>query len=592
MILIRPQAGLTQPRVATARGNIIAAAQQQAAKVHLLQRAGATEGTLNPAGSPKAKAVLEEVHHQLGVEEPLRATSFAGEEARAGLLKGAVEALAGLQKSLSLNEVASTRASELTAPYHRQWRQALAADIARVGKSRRLLQGDPELAAMFRRIDQLDARVKAGLRKLDKMDAAPRLALRAEQVESPRVAAKIIERRLGQKGLAQEVLEARGELAAKDQARFDQNLSAFALLADGATATPDYQHTGMGWHYPSSRTTYRARAWEPWTMLASENRLQGSRVDLTGALRKALRSDEPAAALERALVDGFVSEIGVPADVAAGLGAKPSAVREALAQEAFTPLRALNETVDDMAPQAPWTRDALRAVVAEVTRHVARGDYRQWRYDLPTSQRQLAALAPNQKQVWKSGHSVRGKGPTQHLRTQEEDGLGLLWLTKIGGPSHGFDYGGQCLLPLLTNARTKAIVVHDARSPEHPSARAYLRMLEVEGHPPRLYLEPLQRDFLHRRKFGEGLENQAFQKVILEHALAKAKQMGLSLSVSPALGPLLRELGHAGRPSNDRYVLEPSGGVFEASDTLSAKHDWVQTEREVTRPLERLIVEP
>ena len=45
-----------------------------------------------------------------------------------------------------------------------------------------------------------------------------------------------------------------------------------------------------------------------------------------------------------------------------------------------------------------------------------------------------------------------------HLKTREEDGIDLLWVTKIGGPSHGFDYGPHCLLPLLANGRTKAIL--------------------------------------------------------------------------------------------------------------------------------------
>ena len=41
--------------------------------------------------------------------------------------------------------------------------------------------------------------------------------------------------------------------------------------------------------------------------------------------------------------------------------------------------------------------------------------------------------------------------------------LGLFWATKIGGPSHGFDFEGQCLLPLLANARHKVVLVTDAK---------------------------------------------------------------------------------------------------------------------------------
>lgn len=43
------------------------------------------------------------------------------------------------------------------------------------------------------------------------------------------------------------------------------------------------------------------------------------------------------------------------------------------------------------------------------------------------------------------------------VHEDEQDELGFFWATKIGGPSHGFDIEGQCLLPLLANARHKVV---------------------------------------------------------------------------------------------------------------------------------------
>jgi hypothetical protein len=120
------------------------------------------------------------------------------------------------------------------------------------------------------------------------------------------------------------------------------------------------------------------------------------------------------------------------------------------------------------------------------------------------------------------------------LRTHEDapGELGLFWATKIGGPSHGFDIEGQCLLPLLCNAvrgrpielgtcvsasllstlvpclillsdppieqRHKVILVSDAAWPHHPAGRAHFRLLWLHGtSPPRpvLWLETVNADF-------------------------------------------------------------------------------------------------
>ena len=70
----------------------------------------------------------------------------------------------------------------------------------------------------------------------------------------------------------------------------------------------------------------------------------------------------------------------------------------------------------------------------------------------------LASLTNEQRAIWSSNQlTTKTMSPLGHaLRTREEDDVDLLWVTKIGGPSHGFDVGANCLLPLLANGRTRA----------------------------------------------------------------------------------------------------------------------------------------
>ena len=66
----------------------------------------------------------------------------------------------------------------------------------------------------------------------------------------------------------------------------------------------------------------------------------------------------------------------------------------------------------------------------------------------------------------------------------------------------------------------------------------------------------------------------------------------MPLSVPEYLERFAQELGFHGHLAEEEYVLEPSGGIFEASDTLGIGHDWVQLERQKTPPLERFIIDP
>jgi hypothetical protein len=417
-------------------------------------------------------------------------------------------------------------------------------------------------------------------------------ALDPKTVATEPQAAKALEKAFQNERFSPEqIAKVSARLPAAARAAFEANLSSAALLVDQTLNAPDYKNTGMGYHNPQSVLAYDRRLYDSKTVARSEARLESSFADLENGLDAALKSDHPEVALEKFVVAGFVREIGVRPDPAWKVS--PAAVRRALNENGLLPLRALNETIDQMAPRDPETRPMLRKSVANVTQHVLEGDYRQWRYTNPQSEQQLQTLTPAQRQTWMSGETTELKSAQGHtLKAREEDDLGLLWLTKIGGPSHGFDVGGQSLLPALTNGRTKAIVVDDPRWPSGPAARAYLRMLNVEGQPPQLYLEPLQIDFVHRDQFTSPREEADFQDALLLHAMQKANQMGVALSVDPGLERAAERLGLRGAVKEARYVLEPSAGPFEASDTLSRRHDWLQDHREVTAPLWRLILPP
>ena len=68
------------------------------------------------------------------------------------------------------------------------------------------------------------------------------------------------------------------------------------------------------------------------------------------------------------------------------------------------------------------------------------------------------------RRCWPHGHAARAPPTPARTRVcvRVQGELGFFWATKIGGPSHGFDLEGQCLLPLLANAR------HKARTSRHP----------------------------------------------------------------------------------------------------------------------------
>ena len=275
-------------------------------------------------------------------------------------------------------------------------------------------------------------------------------------------------------------------------------------------------------------------------------------------------------------------------------------VAAALDHELLLPLRAFNEGITSMfttfngqsVPPAP-VKQAVHALVAATLAN----RFSEWRYTNPVGVRQLEGLSPSQISTWREPtSSMHDKGVRVH---EDETGeLGFWWATKIGGPSHGFDLEGQCLLPLLCNARHKVLLVSDPAFPHHPAGRAHFRLLWVHGSsPPRavLWLETINASFDAGR-----VDMRAWLHAVLLHAASKAAAMGVPLSVESGLARPLAAVvtsrlgGEEGDVSvvQDRLVLRPSNGVVEASDYLGNKHDWVQMEEEVTAPLRRALYTP
>lgn len=89
-----------------------------------------------------------------------------------------------------------------------------------------------------------------------------------------------------------------------------------------------------------------------------------------------------------------------------------------------------------------------------------------------------------------------------------------------------------------------------------------------------------------------------YQLATVEHAISKARGMGVPLSMDisckPAAQAVLGSRQATGSLTTveEPLVLAPSSGVVEASDTLTNKHDWVQTDEETTARLYRLMFVP
>lgn len=237
----------------------------------------------------------------------------------------------------------------------------------------------------------------------------------------------------------------------------------------------------------------------------------------------------------------------------------------------------------------------MEPLVAELTNAIVAGTFREWVYRRGLSQ--LRGLSPEQLQQWIQLSSLgQTLSSGRSITTREEDGIELMWATKIGGPSHGFDFQTRCLMPLVCNARHKVILVDDAELwPHNAIARSHLRLLHrAADQQPVLHLEPVMIEFP-----VEGVAPRfEYHAAVIWHAMLKAEGMGLPLllgeSFDPTDPPWHPEVkAHlALQETVEELLLLPSIGIFEASDSLSRRHDWPLLEEEVTEPLVRWIFTP
>lgn len=426
------------------------------------------------------------------------------------------------------------------------------------------------------------------------------IAVQVGDIQTADEAASILAKQLGQPGLEVAIKETLAAAKPKDRAAMLKTLAAYAVLVDQATTMMDYSKLTrfMGWEgfsekgyqFPISRNGYRKRAYRPRHELTSEPRQQESRRSLGAALHAALGAKQPAKALDATLVDRFYAELGLPAEVTKGWAGEANAVQQAMAHEALIPLRALYDATLDLQhlgvggvrkEQEPFLNAECRKAVVEIIKHVAEGDFERWRFD--SSHEQLKSLTAEQLAAYRTPVSIERQGiDGKKLTTRDEQGLDLMWLTKIAGPSHGFDMISQCLLPLLGNGRNGAIVIDQEGWPR--AARSTLRMLEGTDGKPMLYVEMLQVDFEHPRT-DDVATRQSMRLAILQHAAAKAKAMGVPLVIAPSkyetAENLIAQLGLKGERKEIEIRLAPSNMVFESSDTLTSAHHAPQMQEKI-----------
>lgn len=375
-------------------------------------------------------------------------------------------------------------------------------------------------------------------------------------------------------------------------------LVALAALGEQAvTMGIDYLSLGHSWNHPTTRKQYRQACHPSTTCVYSRQRGEASRMRLQEVVMSIISGSRNA---EDAVIEMFLAEIGAATEGIAK-HATFSGVMAALSAELLLPLRALQEGQNSMHRtyfgEAVPPSAVKQTVYALISATLSKPDgFSEWRYNNLVGMEQLRGLTRMQIEKWKEPTSV---AHAEGIRTHEdhEGELGFFWATKIGGPSHGFDYEGQCLLPLLANARNKVVLVSDSAWSSNPVGRAHFRMLwtapEFGASEPRLWLEAVNRDF-----DATNVDMSTLTDAVLSHAVEKAEAMGIPLSLDPMLSRELalvcskRRVQCTSRMILERLVLRPSNGVCEASDFLSHRHDWVQQQEEVTEPISRALYVP
>lgn len=347
----------------------------------------------------------------------------------------------------------------------------------------------------------------------------------------------------------------------KAEQAFTDAVRGAAVLADFVAGTPDYQG------YPpktQNRRDHQARRYG----YAGSGAYQKTGLEaLKTEIERALAQKDPTQALESAVVRRFIREIGVSDETSRPWNPTFAAVTKALEDEAFVPLRCLNAQIERSMRQsmrAVSDQDVKAAVdvVHQMAQAVVEGRFDEWRRELPQTKEQLRSLTDTQRQQFFEPFELETVRDGRKFKSREGEGADHFWATKTGGPSHGFDdMMPRCSLALMTNGRTKVIMVQDEQFPLN-AARAYLKVLERVDGRPILALEGVQKDFAYF--------NPAVSAQIIEHAMAKAKAMGVDLMVIAPYDYPLHGLPAQGARAD--VILHPVPAI-EASDYLGLVHD-------------------
>jgi len=376
-----------------------------------------------------------------------------------------------------------------------------------------------------------------------------------------------------------------------------------ALAEQAVRMGIDYARLGLGWDHPMTRMQYRHAQHASILNPMSRQRAERSQSRMRDILATVAIGELDGEEAVRML---FLWEIGLTPESPPGLTATFQGVMAALDAELLLPLRALHEGQRAMhktysGEPVPPAKIA-EVVQAMITAVLSRPDgFSAWRYGNPVGMRQLEGLTERQIAAWREPTSINhASGVRTHEDSENE--LGFFWATKIGGPSHGFDFEAQCLMPLLANARHKIILLSDSAYPHHPCGRAHWRLLwtaNMDGTPtptpePRLWLEACHIDF----DAAKVVNPSSYVAAVLKHAVAKSEAMKVPVLIDTKLTEEANQIGHDFRAggrvfyTTERLLLHPSNGVCEASDYLSRRHDWVQLQPEITMPLARALYVP
>ena len=162
-----------------------------------------------------------------------------------------------------------------------------------------------------------------------------------------------------------------GDVELGESLRGKPHLDALAVMFGQASSAPDYSMTRTGEYHPGSREGYRMRRHGTMSLYLSEGRHEATHAESHRIAREIARGRP----VEEELVKGFVREIGAHEKHSRLWRPTFDAVLAAIDAEALFPLRALAETVQDMADADPERGYAFyRGAVSSISKRTLEGN--------------------------------------------------------------------------------------------------------------------------------------------------------------------------------------------------------------------------